>query len=114
MPTPEFWSLQLQWDKFRGAMLAFMDKYDAILCPVNAYPAMFHGTTFEAEKRHAFSYTSPYTLTGWPSVTVRGGTSPEGLPIGVQVIARPWREDVAVAVAQHIETVYGGWQPPPL
>jgi len=114
MPTPEFWTLQLQWDKFRGAMLAFMDKYDAILCPVNAYPAMFHGTTFEAEKRHAFSYTSPYTLTGWPSVTVRGGTSPEGLPIGVQVIARPWREDVALAVAQHIETVCGGWQPPPL
>jgi amidase len=36
------------------------------------------------------------------------------LPIGVQVIARPWREDVALAVAQHIETVYGGWQPPPL
>ena len=95
-------------------MLTFMDKYDVILCPVNAYPAMLHGTTFDAEKHHAFSYTSPYTLTGWPSVTVRGGTSPEGLPIGVQVIARPWREDVALAVAQHLETALGGWQPPPL
>jgi amidase len=114
MPTPAFWNLQSQWDKFRSAMLTFMDKYDVILCPVNAYPAMLHGTTFEAEKRYAFSYTSPYTLTGWPSVTVRGGTSPEGLPIGVQVIARPWREDVALAVAQHLETALGGWQPPSL
>jgi len=55
-----------------------------------------------------------YNVTGWPSVVVRGGTSPEGLPIGVQVVARPWREDVALAVAQHIESVSGGWQCPPL
>lgn len=112
LPTPEFWNVQSQWDTFRSAMLTFMDNYDAILCPVNASPAMFHGTTFEAEKHHAFSYTTPYTLAGWPSVTVRGGASPEGLPIGVQVIARPWREDVALAVAQHIEMALGGWQPP--
>jgi amidase len=32
------------------------------------------------------------------------------LPIGVQVVARPWREDVALAVAQHLETVLGDWQ----
>jgi amidase len=114
MPTPEFWHVQLQWDEFRSVMLTFMDTYDVILCPVSASPALLHGTTFEAEKRYAFRYTSPYVLTGWPSVTVRGGTSPGGLPIGVQVIARPWREDVALAVAQHIETALGGWQPPTL
>jgi amidase len=45
-----------------------------------------------------------YNLTGWPVVIVRAGTSPEGLPIAVQVIAQPWREDVALAVAQHIES----------
>jgi amidase len=36
------------------------------------------------------------------------------LPIGVQVAAGPWREDVALAVAKQIETALGGWQPPPL
>ncbi len=51
-------------------------------------------------------------MTGWPAVVARGGTSPEGLPIGVQVVARPWREDVALAVAQQIETISGGWQKP--
>jgi amidase len=45
---------------------------------------------------------------------VRGGTSPEGLPIGVQLVARPWREDVALAVAQSLEGALGGWQRPPL
>jgi len=55
-----------------------------------------------------------YNLTGWPDAVVRGGTSPEGLPIGVQIVTRPWREDVALAVAQHLEGELGGWQRPPL
>jgi len=38
-------------------------------------------------------------VTEWPSAVVRGGTSPQSLPIGVQVVARPWREDVALYVA---------------
>jgi amidase len=55
-----------------------------------------------------------YNLTGWPGAVVRAGTSPEGLPIGVQVVARPWREDVALAVAQFLEGALGGFQPPGL
>ena len=46
-------------------------------------------------------------------VVVRAGSSAEGLPIGVQVVARPWREDVALAVARHIEEALGGWRAPP-
>jgi amidase len=52
-----------------------------------------------------------YNLTGWPAAVVRAGTSPEGLPIGVQIVAPPWREDVVLAVAGSIETAFGGWQP---
>lgn len=55
-----------------------------------------------------------YNLIAWPSAVVRGDISPGGLPIGVQIVAGPWREDVALAVAQHIESVLGGWQRPPL
>jgi amidase len=43
---------------------------------------------------------------------VRAETSPEGLPVGVQVVARPWREDMALAAAGAVETALGGWQPP--
>lgn len=114
LSTTELLALLFRLDQFRSAMLSFMDKYDVILCPVNAYPAMHHGTTFDDDKRPAFSYGHTYNLTGWPAATVRAGTSPKGLPIDVQIVARPWREDVALAVAQHIETVFGGWQPPPL
>ncbi len=110
----KFGEVMEQWDRFRSTMLAFMEKYDAILCPVNAYPALPHGVTFDNSKIPAFSYARTYNLTGWPGAVVRGGTSPEGLPIGIQIVARPWREDVALAIAHHLEMVLEGWQPPPL
>jgi amidase len=59
------------------------------------------------------SYTTPYSLAGWPCTVVRCGTAPQGLPIGVQVVARPWHDDVALALAGHLEATLGGWQPPP-
>jgi amidase len=101
-------------DRFRSEMLVFMQHYDVILCPVCAFPAPPHGTTFTEEMWKGFSYTGAYNLTGWPGAVVRAGSSPEGLPIGVQIVAQPWREDVALAVARHLETALGGWQRPVL
>ena len=60
------------------------------------------------------SYTGLYNSTGWPAGVVRGGTSPEGLPIGIQVVGRPWREDVVLAVCARLEEKTGGWKPPSL
>jgi amidase len=114
MSSAEAGALVFRWDMFRSAMLSFLEHYDVIVCPVNAFPAMHHGQTFQKDKFPAFSYTMSYNLTGWPGAVVRGGTSPEGLPIGVQIVARPWREDVALAVAQHIEAALGGWKRPSL
>ena len=44
-----------------------------------------------------------HNLTGWPAAVVRCGTSRTGLPIGVQIAANPWREDVALALARVLE-----------
>jgi amidase len=93
-------------------MLAFMRDCDVIISPVNAYAAIPHGT--QRDRFAGFSYTMTYNLTGWPAVVVRVGTAQDGLPIGVQVISRPWREDVALAVARHLEVALGGYRPPPV
>src|SRR5882724_11472483 len=103
----------VRWDLFRNSMLRFIENYDALLSPVMPYPALLHGTGFDDDKRIGFGYAQMHNLTGWPSATVRIGTSPEGLPIGVQVAARPWREDVALALVQHLEQTFGGWRMPP-
>jgi len=112
MSTTEFCAVLIELDAFRSKMLSFMENYDLIICPVVACPALPHGTV--ADNAAFFHYPMTDNLTGWPVAVVRGGTSPEGLPIGVQIVARPWREDVALAAAQCIETALGGWQRPPL
>jgi amidase len=102
----------VRWDLFRNSMLGFMENYDAVLSAVAPYPALLHGTSFDEQNRKGFGYSQMYNLTGWPTATVRVGTSPEGLPLGVQVAARPWREDVALALVAHLEKTFGGWKMP--
>jgi amidase len=103
----------VRWNLFNNAMLRFMENYDAVLSPVAPYAALAHGTSFDEQNRKGFGYAQMYNLTGWPAATVRVGTSPEGLPLGVQVAARPWREDVALALVAHLEKTFGGWKMPP-
>lgn len=105
--------LWVQVSIYRTTMLSFLKNYDVILSPVNALPAIEHGRSFNDDIAPAFSYTIAHNLTGWPSVVVRCGTSNEGLPIGVQIVARPWREDIALAAGKHLETELGGYQRPP-
>ena len=59
-------------------------------------------------------FTAPFNATGQPACSLPLYASAAGLPIGVQLIARPWREDVALAAARVVEDASGGWQPPPL
>ena len=110
----EYTALLEQMDAFRSRMLSFMENYDAILCPVRPWPALPHGETLTSEASPADYYTSAYNTTGWPGAVVRVGTSTEGLPISVQVMCRPWREDVAVALAAVLESALGGYVRPVL
>jgi amidase len=98
------------WGRLRREMLTFIQDYDVVLCPVAPAPAP---PREERSYVPEFIYTLPYSLTGWPVAVVRAATSPEGLPIGVQLAAAPWRDDVALAAARVVEEALGGWQPPP-
>ncbi|MBZ5564767.1 MAG: amidase, partial [Acidobacteriia bacterium] len=106
----EFGAIVARWDNFRREMLTFVQSFDALLCPVCSFVGMVHGSTYD--RLPAFSYTMTYNLTGWPAAVVRAGTSPKGLPIGVQIVAPPWREDVALAVASFLEKALSGFLPP--
>jgi amidase len=91
-------------------MLAWSRDWDLVVGPPNAHAALLHG---ESDARlSAFTYTMTWNLAGWPAAVVRAGTSPEGLPIGVQLAAPPWRDDVALAAAACVEAALGGFRPP--
>lgn len=98
----------------RSSLLSFLQKYDVVLCPVSPSPAPVHQGTPADNWAKTVSYLATYAMLEVPTVVVRCGVSPEGLPIGVQIVTREWREDVALAVAQHIETALGGWRRPSL
>ncbi len=114
IPAAEYTALLERMDSFRSQMLSFMENYDAILCPVRPWPAPPHGESLTPEASPANFYTSAYNTTGWPGAVVRVGTSSDGLPIGVQLMCRPWREDVAVALAAVLESALGGYARPEL
>jgi amidase len=112
--SDELYRLLRRWDAFRSDMLAFAERFDVLLGPVFPGSARPHGTMNVAGEVDPTGFTTPSSLTGWPAATVRCGTSPEGLPIGVQVVAGPWRDDVALAVAGRLEEDLGGFRAPAL
>src|SRR4051794_2191358 len=97
-------------DGLRSSLLRWFAPFDVLVSPVLPAPAVRHGETLSAE--YGDTYSEVHNLTGWPAVTVRAGTSPGGLPIGVQLVAHPWREDVALAAARVVEAATGGWRAP--
>jgi amidase len=110
----------LKRDEVRANFLAQMDVYRVLLCPVCAVPAFLHrerSWTVEGqtvEYLDAMSYTQWFNLLGNPAVVVPVGRSPEGLPIGVQVVGRPHEEEIVLAVAAKIEQACGDGREPSL
>ncbi len=92
------------WDGYRTRMLQFFADCDAVLCPADGHPA----PPYRDRDPKRFDYTLPFSLLGWPVVTVRAGASKAGMPIGVQVAAKPWRDDVALALGMAVEQRVGG------
>ena len=107
-------------DAARAQFFAQMQKYPILLCPAAAIPAFRHGErtwTIDGktvEYLDAWSYTEWFNLLGNPAAVVPVGESPEGLPIGVQIIGRPWEEEQVLAVAEVLENECGAWRKPPI
>lgn len=107
-------------DTLRARFLAQMRKYPILLCPPAAIPAFRHGERNwqidgkTVEYLDAWSYTEWFNLLGNPAAVVPVSHSKEGLPIGVQIVGRPWEEEQVLAVAAIIERECGAWRVPPI
>jgi Asp-tRNA(Asn)/Glu-tRNA(Gln) amidotransferase A subunit family amidase len=107
-------------DALRADFLAQMRKYPILLCPPAAIPAFRHGErSWQIEGQtvnylDAWSYTEFFNLLGNPAAVVPVSRSPQGLPIGVQIVGRPWKEEQVLTVAGLLESVCGAWRVPPI
>ena len=109
----------IQRDLLRPRFFAQMQQYPILLCPAAAIPAFRHGERrwqVEGKTVHyldAWSYTEFFNLLGNPAAVVPVGRSSEGLPIGVQIVGRPWEEEEVLFAAAALEKECGAWRIPP-
>jgi Asp-tRNA(Asn)/Glu-tRNA(Gln) amidotransferase A subunit family amidase len=107
-------------DLLRARFLEQMEHYPLLLCPAAAIPAFRHGErSWQVEGKtvdylDAWSYAEFFNLLGNPAAVIPVGRSPEDLPIGVQIVGRPWEEEQVLAVAIAIEQECGAWRVPPI
>ena len=115
----ELLSAWMDLDRVRRKLLLEMESFPILLCPVCSIPAFCHGERVWSVEGHqvkyldAMRYTQWFNLLGAPAAVVPVGTSPEGLPIGLQVVGRPFEDERVLGVAAAIEADYG-YKPPPL
>jgi amidase len=111
--------------RLKAQWAALFRAFDAVICPVMPTPAFPHDHSGRTEERRIIidGVEHPYidqliwagvaTAPGLPATAVPLGLSPEGLPIGAQIIG-PYLEDrTPLALAALIEREFGGFVAPP-
>ena len=111
--------------RLRAQWRELFKSFDAVICPVMPTPAYPHDHSLDQEARRieidgkAYVYPDQLawagiaTLPGLPATAIPIGLSPEGLPVGVQIVG-PWLEDrTPLKLAELIEREFGGFVPPP-
>jgi amidase len=112
--------------RLRAQWRELFKSFDAVICPVMPTPAYPHNHSPEQETRrinidgkdHVYpdqlSWPGIATLPGLPATAIPIGLSPDGLPVGVQILG-PWLEDrTPLKLAELIEREFGGFVPPPM
>jgi len=99
----------IERDLVRMQIFEQMKKFLVLICPVASIPAFRHGERHweidgqRVEYLNAWSYCEWFNLLGMPAATVPIFLSTEGLPIGVQIAAQPWQEELALSIAEIVE-----------
>ena len=106
-------------DLLRAETLAEMSRYPVLLCPVASIPAFRHGEREWLVEGQTVKYLDAVRHTQWfnalaaPAAVVPVGSSTAGLPIGVQIVARPFQDETALGIAAVVDAAFG-YRPPPM
>ena len=118
LTSTELLSAWAEMDLLRSKTLEEMRTYPVLLCPVASIPAWKHGERYwningeRVEYLDSVRYTQWFNTLGAPAAVIPVGRSPEGLPIGIQVVARPFEDEVALGIASVVDAAFGFHAPP--
>ncbi len=119
LSSTELLNAWAEMDLLRAKTLEEMREFPVLLCPVASVPAWKHGEREwridgqTVEYLDAVRYTQWFNTLGAPAAVVPVGRSLEGLPIGVQIAARPFEDEVVLGVAGILDRAFG-FSPPPM
>jgi Asp-tRNA(Asn)/Glu-tRNA(Gln) amidotransferase A subunit family amidase len=105
-------------NELRSRLVEWMKETPLLVAPVGASHAFEHGARRlkvggrELSVYQAFKYSRAFNVLGLPAVAVPAGRSGMGLPVGVQIIGRPFEEETVLAAASVVEEALGGWVRP--
>jgi len=108
-PIADFVAAEQVVERLRDSFVDYFRRYDALIGPVTPFPATRHGLRDlvvdgkTVSPFHVQSATSPFSLTGMPALSMRFGTSHDGLPIGVQIVSSWLAESTVLNVASRLE-----------
>ena len=106
-------------DILRAKTLKEMSEFPVLLCPVASIPAFRHNEREWTIDGKQVAYFDSVRHTQWfnalaaPAAVLPVGCSLEGLPIGVQIAARPFEDEVALGIAAILDREFG-FKPPPM
>ncbi|MFK8183866.1 MAG: amidase [Phormidesmis sp.] len=110
-------------DRFTTQLDEALEPWDVWIMPVCATTAFTHRPSWKAININGVSYphgiangayTMPFNLSSHPAVVIPMGFTSEGLPIGLQIIGKRWKEIELIAIATQIDSIVGDFQNPPL
>ena len=99
----------------RATFAASFREVDVWLTPATPHAAPAIGEPISREPKEAWNrYLVPFNLTGQPAIVVPGGFDRDGLPLGLQLVGRPFEEAIALRAARawERETEWGARRPP--
>lgn len=105
-------------DRMRAGLLRQMDQYRVLLMPACGVTAFPHRTRqWEVEGGtiglfQAMMPATPFNLLGLPAVVLPFGLSEDGLPVGIQLVGRPYEEELLLELAVQLESVRGPFPAP--
>jgi fatty acid amide hydrolase 2 len=94
----------------RDELEAMLGEDGVMLYPTYSRPAPKHNAPLF--RPLDFVYTAVINVMGFPATQVPLGLDEQGVPLGLQVIAAHGNDHLTIAVAMHLERVFGGWVPP--
>ncbi|HWG21559.1 MAG TPA: amidase [Terracidiphilus sp.] len=119
LTSTELLNAWAELDVLRSKMLEEMRDYPVLLCAAASIPAFRHGERswpvdgVSVEYLDAVRYTQWFNALAAPAAVAPVGQSAEGLPIGVQIAARPFEDEIALGVAAVVDAAFG-YRPPPM